>query len=236
MREIAPKQQILSDLSALREEQKQHTEYTNFLFDLSEWPERLKNGDWAPWRKPNGESENYKKYCARLDEFVSLQLNVPRNHFFIGDGKLVGVVRELQNLSDDLARRACKLIREDKRYLFNPLVQATIFFHLHKQDFMNDLSEAIKRKPKAAKHGNKKSTLVWAAAFLLSVAPGAKPSDIYRELAKMLDREPVFRLLLGDKDLHLESFRKFFKRNKAEIFWFRDHFTALRDLLTTKPT
>src|SRR5262245_8777281 len=233
MGKIVPKQQIPSDLSAWKEELKKRTEYTNFLFDLSAWKEELKNGDWAPWKKPNGKSENYKKYCARLEEFMSLQSRVSGNHFFIGDGKFVGVVKELKKLSDDLASKACALIREDKRYLFNPLVQATILFHVRKQDFLESLSEAIKHKPKAATHGNKKQQLVLAAAVLLSKHPGAKTLDIYRVLANMLDKEPVFRLLLGDKDLHLDSFQKFFKRNKAEIFALRDLLTTN---LTTKPT
>jgi hypothetical protein len=196
MREIVPNQQILFDWSAWREGLKKRAEYTNFLFDLSAWRE-LKNGDWAPWEKPNGKSKNYKKYCARFEEFVSLQSSVPRNHFFIGNGKLVGVVKELKKLSDDLASKACALIREDKMYLFNPLVHATILFHVHKQDFLESLSEAIKRKPKAAKHGNKKSDLIFIIAFLMYEHPRLKRP---RQFYKLFNRAPIREVVLGEKD------------------------------------
>lgn len=197
---------------------KQQTEYTRFLCDLATWREALENRDWAPWDKPKGDSDGYKCYRDLLQKFTSLQSSLPTltpRQIIIRDKNLVDVVKELKKLSDDLASRACTLIREDKMYLFNPLVQVTILAHVHKQDFLESLSEAVRHKSKAATHGNKKnkSKLFFLTAFLLSHNPRARASHIH----KFLDKRPVRRLLVGDKGWDKESFRKWFKNNRAEI-------------------
>jgi hypothetical protein len=204
---------------------KQQQEYTNFLCDLSIWREGLNNGDWAPWKKPNGESENYKKYRDTLQEFTSLQSSLPTltpRRVFIRDKSLVAVVKKLKKLSDDLASKACTLIREDKMYLFNPLVQVTILFHVRKQDFLKSLSEAVKHKSKAATHGNKEDIRLFLTAFILSQVPRARASHIHQ----VLDQYPLRHRLVGDKDWYRDSFQRWFKKNRAEIFALRDRLTA----------
>ena len=141
---------------------KQDKEYVNFLCDLSIWRGSFENGAWAPWKKPNGESVNYKRYRDTLQKFTLLQSKLPPltpRRVLIRDKKIVTNVRELRNLSDSLADQACRLIEEDKTYLFNPLVHVTILFHIRNHDFLESLSEAVKHKSKAATHGNKKYLL-----------------------------------------------------------------------------
>jgi CRISPR/Cas system CSM-associated protein Csm2 small subunit len=211
---------------------KEYKQYVKFLCDLSKWTESLENDAWAPWKKSNGKSVNYKHYRDTLQKFTLLQSRLPTltpRRIFVRDKRIETIVRELKNLSDNLSSQACRLIEEDKAYLFNPLVQVTILFHIRNRDFLESLSEAIRHKSKAAKHGNKRSLLVFSTAFLLSQEPRTKPSHIYKVLEKVLDKYPARRSVIGDKDWHRDSIQKLFKRNKAEIF-------ALRDLLTYNPT
>jgi hypothetical protein len=207
---------------------KQYREYVKFLCDLSNWKESLENGAWAPWKKPNGESVNYKRYRDTLQKFTLLQSKLPPltpRRVLIRDKKIVTTVRDLRNLSDSLADQACRLIEEDKTYLFNPLVQVTILFHIHSQDFLESLSEAVKHKSKAATHGNKEDIRLFLTAFILSQVPRARASHIHQ----VLDQYPLRRRLVGDRDWYRDSFQRWFKRNRAEIF-------ALRDRLTADPT
>jgi hypothetical protein len=188
----------------------------------------LENGAWAPWKKPNGESVNYKRYRDTLQKFTLLQSKLPPltpRRALIRDKRIERIVRELKNVSHTLSSQACRLIEEDKTYLFNPLVQVTILFHIHSQDFLESLSEAVKHKSKAATHGNKEDIRLFLTAFILSQVPRARASHIHQ----VLDQYPLRRRLVGDRDWYRDSFQRWFKRNRAEIF-------ALRDRLTADPT
>jgi hypothetical protein len=211
---------------------KQDKEYVNVLCDLSKWRESLENEAWAPWKKPNGESVNYKRYRDTLQKFTSLQSRLPMSPGFIltpqsffRDKRIEPILKELKNLSESLSRQACRLIEEDKTYLFNPLVQVTILFHIRNQDFLKSLSEAVKHKSKAATHGNKEDIWLFLTAFILSQVPRARASHIHQ----VLNQYPLRHRLVGDKDWHRDSFQKWFKRNRAAIF-------SLRDRLTTDST
>jgi hypothetical protein len=207
---------------------KQKRESINFLRDLHSWREALEKRDWAPWEKSNGESENYKKYCNTLQEFTSLQsrLSLTPRQVLNPEKKITEIATKLRRLSKDLGDQACRLVERDKAYLFSPLVQVAILFHIRDQAFLENLSAGVRHKSKAAQHRNKKSYLVFLTAVLMSEETTLRPRQIYKFLNTPRIRELLRELRIEKREQDQDSFKKWFNRNRAEILSFRDRLTG----------
>jgi len=97
------------------------------------------------FKQPSHRSEKFLMHLEKLSQFSSLSRQDPTE------------AQELRRTLEGLDSEVLKMIEDDKKSLSDPLVTMILGSHSKDRNFLNRLSEAIKKKPKALPHGGKKT-------------------------------------------------------------------------------
>jgi hypothetical protein len=202
---------------------KPYNEHTNFLGKVMAWQEAITQ---PPHNNPYDRGEFYTKFFNDLKQWTGLLFTLPPftpRRVLIPDVGTAPIVAKLKTDMQGLSFAVCKLVADNKIFLLDRLVQEVILFNIEDKDFLERLSESIKKKPKEKPHARKKSDLIYLVAVLLSREPYLKAAHIDKRL------QALAPLLKENAVWEPDSFRKWLKRNQKEIFALKERLKGPRN-------